>query len=261
MRGIKKNDRKNMTVTIITVCFNSVETIEDTIGSVLSQDYKEIEYIIIDGGSTDGTLDVLKKYRDQVHKYISEADDGIYDAMNKGLNLATGDVVGFLNADDFYADNDVIEKIAGVMQSNDVDCCYGDLEYVAPDNPGKTVRRWKSQPYQSGLFKKGWHPPHPTFFAKKIIFDKYGGFDNGYNIGADYELMLRFLKKHGIKSCYIPTTLVRMRIGGKSNKNLCQIIRANIECYRAWKKNGLTISPFIMFRKPLSKVRQYFVKQ
>lgn len=246
-----------MKVSIITVCFNSAETIEDTIRSVLNQDYQQIEYIIVDGQSSDDTVSIVKSHSRHIDRFISEPDNGIYDAMNKGIKLATGDIVGFLNADDFYADNDVIEKIAGVMQSNDVGCCYGDLEYVAPDNPGKTVRRWKSQPYQSGLFKKGWHPPHPTFFAKKSVFDKYGGFDLSYDVGGDYELMLRFLKKYNIKSCYIPSVLVKMKIGGKSNKNLWQIIKANIECYRAWKKNGLKISPFIMLKKPASKLIQY----
>ena len=246
-----------MKVSIVTACLNSDETVEGTVKSVLSQDYKNIEYIIVDGGSTDGTLDILKKYRDRIHKYISEPDNGVYDAMNKGIKLATGDVVGFLNSDDFYADNYVIEKIANVMQSSDVDCCYGNLEYVANNNTYKTVRRWKSQPYQSGLFKKGWHPPHPTFFVKKSIYDKYGCFDINYDIAADYELMLRFLKKYHLKSCHIPDVLIKMRIGGKSNKNLWQIIKANMECFQAWKRNDLKVSPFIMVKKPVSKLVQY----
>jgi glycosyltransferase len=246
-----------MKVSIITVCLNSAETIEDTIKSILSQDYEEIEYIIVDGGSTDGTLDILKKYRGQIHKYISESDKGVYDAMNKGIKLSTGNIVGFLNSGDIYTSVNTIGKIIESIQANNTDCCYGDLEYVAENNPGKTVRRWESQPYHDGLFEKGWHPPHPTFFAKKIIFNKYGGFDVNYDIGADYELMLRFLEKHHIKSCYIPNVLVKMRTGGKSNKNLWQIIKANIECYRAWKMNNLKVSPFIMIRKPASKLIQY----
>ena len=249
-----------MKVSIITVCFNSAETIEDTMRSVLSQDYKDIEYIVVDGGSTDGTLDILTKYRGRIHKYISEPDDGIYHAMNKGIKLSTGNIVGFLNSGDIYASENVIGKIVESIQAHNADCCYGDLEYVAENNPSKTVRRWISQPYRDGLFKKGWHPPHPTFFAKKSIFDKYGGFDLNYDIGADYELMLRFLEKHSVKSCYIPDVLVKMRTGGKSNKNLWQIIKANIECYRAWKRNDLKISPFIIFKKPASKLIQYISK-
>lgn len=246
-----------MKISIITVCYNSAETIEDTIKSVLDQEYKSIEYIIVDGGSTDGTLDVLKKYRDQIHKYISEPDNGVYDAMNKGIKLATGDVVGFLNAGDFYAAKTAISQIAASFKKNDCQVVYADLEYVTENNPEKTVRRWTSKPYQDNLFRKGWHPPHPTFFAQKSAYDKYGAFDLTYNIGADYELMLRFLKKHNAKSCYIPSILVKMRNGGKSNKNLRQIIKANIECYQAWKKNKLKVSPLIVVKKPISKLIQY----
>jgi glycosyltransferase len=246
-----------MKISIITVCFNSAKTIEDTIRSILSQNYKEIEYIIVDGGSTDGTLDILKRYSDQIHKYISGPDNGIYDAMNKGIKLATGDIIGFLCSDDFYADENVIRQIVEVIRANNTDCCYGDLEYVAGNSINKVVRRWKSRPYQEGLFEKGWHPPHPTFFVKKCIFDKYGGFDLDYDIGADYELMLRFLKKYNISSCYVPKVFVKMRTGGKSNKNLWQIIKANIECFKAWKRNGLKITPFIILKKPASKLIQY----
>lgn len=246
-----------MKVSIVTVCLNSAETIENTINSVLSQDYREIEYIIVDGGSKDNTLDVINKYKNNIDQVVSEPDNGIYDAMNKGLRLATGEIVGFLNSGDFYVSETVIGQIVKSIQANNTDCCYGDLEYVAEKNLGETVRRWESPPYQEGLFEKGWHPPHPTFFAKKTVFDKYGGFDLNYDIGADYELMLRFLKKYGVKSCYIPNVLVRMRTGGKSNKNLLQIIKANIECYRAWKRNDLKISPFIILKKPASKLIQY----
>ena len=249
-----------MNVSIITVCLNSADTIEDTIKSAISQDYKNIEHIVVDGGSTDGTLDVIGRYKGKIAKVISEPDEGIYDAMNKGIRLATGDVVGFLNAGDFYAVETAISQVVTSFQKNDCEVVYADLEYVAENNPGKTVRRWISRPYQSGLFKKGWHPPHPTFFAKKIIFDKYGGFDLSYDIGADYELMLRFLEKHSVKSCYIPSVLVKMRSGGISNKNLYQIIKANIECFRAWHDNGLKISPFIIFKKPALKLIQYITK-
>jgi len=246
-----------MKVSIITVCFNSVATIEDTIKSLIMQDYKDIEYIVVDGGSTDGTLEILAKYRNRIARCISEPDNGIYDAMNKGLRLATGNIIGFLNSGDFYAGENVIRRMVEVIRANNADCCYGDLEYVAKDNPAKTIRKWRSQSYQEGLFEKGWHPPHPTFFVKKCIFDEYGSFDLRYDIGADYELMLRFLKKHRIRSCYIPSVLVKMRTGGKSNKNLWQIIKTNIECFKAWKRNGLKITPFIILKKPASKLIQY----
>lgn len=246
-----------MRVSIITVCLNSAKTIEDTITSVLNQSYKDIEYIIIDGVSTDGTVELVKSYGDKINRFISEPDNGIYDAMNKGIKSATGDVVGFLNAGDFYAVETAILQIATSFQKNDCEVVYADLEYVAENNPSKTIRRWISQPYQDGLFERGWHPPHPTFFAKKSVFDEYGSFDLSYDIGADYELMLRFLKKHSIRYCYIPNVLVRMRAGGKSNKEVRQIIKANVECYRAWRKNGLKVSLLIMLRKPFSKLLQY----
>ena len=245
-----------MKVSIITVCFNSAETIEDTVKSVLGQDYKDIEYVVVDGDSTDGTLGIIRRYENTISKVISEPDKGMYDAMNKGLRVTTGDIVGFLNADDFYASEKVVGRIVETMGANKVDCCYGDVQYVARNDPGKTVRRWKSQAYQNGLFEKGWHPPHPAFFVKRQMYEKYGHFNSKFKIAADYELMLRFLRKHGIKSCYIPSVLVRMRIGGKSNKNPSQIIKANIECYQAWRENGLKVSPLIMLRKPLSKLTQ-----
>jgi glycosyltransferase len=217
----------------------------------------DVEYIVIDGGSTDGSVEMIDKYKDKICHFVSEPDKGIYDAMNKGLKLATGEMIAFLNAGDFYASETVISQVAAAMQETDCDAAYGDLKYVAKDNPAKTLRVWKSYPYVEGLFEKGWHPPHPAFFVKKHIFEKYGYFDLRYNIAADYELMLRFIRKYRIKSLYIPEVLVKMRIGGKSNKNLWRIIEANIECYRAWKKNGLNVSPFIMLKKPASKLIQY----
>lgn len=247
-----------MKVSIITVCLNTAGTIEDTVRGILSQDHKDIEYIVVDGGSTDGTLDIINRYKNNIAKVISEPDGGIYEAMNKGIKLATGDIVGFLNAGDFYAVETAISQIATSLQENDCEAVYADLECVAKDNPAKTIRKWKSQSYQEGLFEKGWHPPHPTFFAKKCVFDKFGYFDLSYEISADYELMLRFLKKHSLKSCYIPHVLIKMRIGGKSNKSLWQVIKANVECYLAWKKNNLNTSPLIILRKPVSKLIQYW---
>lgn len=246
-----------MKVSIITVCLNSEDAIKNTIESVISQNYNNIEYIVVDGGSTDETLDIIKDFKNNITKLISESDRGIYDAMNKGIKLATGDIIGFLNSDDTYTNEGIISKVAQVIQANNVDCCYGDLEYVSENNSQKVIRRWKSAPYQNKAFKTGWHPPHPTFFAKKNAFNEYGGFDLSYNIGADYELMLRFLQRYSLKTEYIPQVLVRMRSGGISNKNLYQIIKANIECYRAWKKNGLKVSPLTILRKPFSKISQF----
>lgn len=203
-----------MKISIITVVWNNVNTIKDAIESVLNQTYKNIEYIIIDGGSTDGTIEVIQSYGNKINKFVSERDEGIYDAMNKGIKLATGDVIGILNSDDFYKSNDVLETVAKEFMVKDIDCLYGDLEYVDQSNTSKVVRYWKSKPYRKGLFQKGWHPPHPTFFVKREIYHKYGMFNTNFKIAADYELMLRFLEKYQIKSSYIPKVLVSMRLGG-----------------------------------------------
>lgn len=245
-----------MKISIITVCFNSVETMEDTIKSVLSQNYGDIEYIVVDGDSTDGTLDILTKHQDQIHRQISEPDNGIYDAMNKGLDIATGETVGFLNSGDFYTNETVITKIVETMEADKADCCYGNLEYVACHDVEKVVRKWRSRPYMPGLFREGFHPPHPTFFAKKKLFEKYGYFNLDFDISADYELMLRFLERHGAKSSYIPHVLVKMRNGGTSNRNLKQIIKANLQCYKAWRINGFEVSVATILKKPLSKIFQ-----
>lgn len=246
-----------MKVSIITVVFNSKDTIEHTIESVLSQNYKNIEYIIIDGGSTDGTVDIIKKYEDRLAYWVSEPDDGLYDAMNKGIKAATGDVVGILNSDDMYADSSVIEETVNVISKEKVDTCYGDLVYVDKNNTQKVRRQWKSGNFLRDRFKRGWMPPHPTFFVKREIYQKYGLFNTNFPIAADYELMLRFLYKLGCSTAYIPKVLVKMRTGGNSSPSLANTIKANIEGYRAWKVNGLKPNPVIFIIKPLSKIAQY----
>ncbi len=245
-----------MKVSIITPSFNSAETLEDTIKSVLTQNYSEIEYILIDGGSTDETLEIISRYENKISKFISEKDTGIYNAMNKGLALATGDIVGILNSDDIYSSEEVILTIVKEIQEKRVDCVWGDLVYVNKEN--KVIRRWQSSEYENGAFQKGWHPPHPTFFVKKDIYKKYRMFNESLSIAADYELMLRFLEKYKIKSSYISQELVKMRIGGKSNKNILNIARANYECYKAWRINKLRVNPLNLLMKPISKVKQYF---
>lgn len=247
-----------MRISIITPVLNSADTIEDCIKSVFSQTYKNIEHIIIDGGSMDGTLDIINKYRPA--KFISESDHGIYDAMNKGLELATGDVVGTLNADDFYADEMVIERVVNVFKRHNVDSCYGDLVYVDRHNTDKVIRYWRSSPFKQGFFKYGWHPPHPTFFVKRCVYERYGRFNIGFRIASDYELMLRFLEKHRISTYYIPEVLVKMRIGGRSNKSLSSIIHQTWEDYKAWKINGLKGGLIGVILKKLYKVPQFFLR-
>lgn len=244
-----------MKVTIITACFNSAATIRDTIESVLSQDYAEIEYIIVDGASSDNTLAIVNEYSGRIAKVVSEKDSGIYFALNKGISLATGDVIGILHADDVYSGKGVISSVMQKMQQ--VDGVYGDLQYVDRSDLTKVIRNWKSGMYHAGMFRKGWMPPHPTFFLKKKCYDQYGTFNTSFRTAADYELMLRMIHKHGISLAYIPEVLVKMRVGGVSNVSLKNRIKANREDKQAWIINGLKPGMFTLIRKPLSKLGQY----
>lgn len=249
-----------MKISIITVVYNNAGTIEDTILSVASQSHQGIEHVIVDGGSKDGTLAIIEKHRDKLAMVVSEPDRGIYDAMNKGLRLVTGEVVGFLNADDIYVDEGALEQVGQAFTDPDVDACYADLVYVDPTDLNKVVRFWKSREYEPGLFRKGWAPAHPTFFARKKIYDEYGGYDISYRLAADFELMLRFLDRAKIKSVYIPKVLVKMRLGGASNKNISNIIRQNLEILMAYRKNKIAISPFFIFTKAFSRLSQFYSK-
>lgn len=245
-----------MKISVITVAYNSVSTIEDTIVSVVGQThFKDVEYIVVDGGSTDGTADIIKRHGDKIAKWVSETDGGIYDAMNKGISMATGDVIGVLNSDDVYAGEGVLERIAAALASPEVDSCYSDLVYV-DGSMAKIKRRWKSGEFTAGRFREGWHPPHPTFFVKKELYSRYGPFDTRYKISADYEIMLRFLERFKASVRYIPQVTVKMRVGGASNRSLYNIAKANMEVRRAWINNGLTPPPFIFLKKPLSKLKQ-----
>jgi glycosyltransferase involved in cell wall biosynthesis len=246
-------------ISIITVVRNGASTIEDTIRSVASQDYPRIEHIVIDGASTDGTLDIVQRHRDKIAAFKSEPDGGMYEAMNKGLALATGELVGFLNADDIYADSRVLREIADTLSAPEVDACYGDLVYVGMADANKVVRYWKSRPYRDGLFEVGWMPAHPTFYAKRRIYDKYGGYDLAYRRQSDFELTMRFLAVHHVRSVYIPRVLVRMRSGGAS-RELMHILEGNIEAYRACRKHALNVTPFFIFRKILSRIPQFFLR-
>jgi len=249
--------KNNPLVSIITVVFNNKDTIESTIKSVLGQTYKNIEYIVVDGGSTDGTVDVIKKYDKYISKWVSEPDNGIYDAMNKGLKLATGDIVGFLNADDVLNSNDCISAIVKTFEENDVDAVYGDNVHSDRNNLNKIVRYWDAKEYDVNNFKKGWMPPHPLFCAKKQIYNKYGYYRTDLKIAADYELMFRFLYKYRVKAKYLPKVTVKVRTGGISNRNIKNILIANYEVYKSWRLNGFYVSPFIIIRKLLSKIKQF----
>lgn len=247
-----------MKITIITVCFNSAATIEKSILSVLNQDYPFIEYIIIDGGSKDATLSVIDKYRDRIATVISEKDKGIYDAMNKGVLLASGDVVGILNSDDFYCSNNILSGVAQVFNSTEAEAVYGDLSYVSNENENKIVRTWQAGRYKKNSFKFGWMPPHPTFFVKRQVYQQYGSFNITLKSAADYELMLRFIHKMKIRVEYLPVSMVYMRAGGVSNANFKNRIRANKEDQMAWKLNHLKPFFFTFWLKPVRKIGQFF---
>ena len=248
-----------MKISIITVVWNNVKTIKDTIDSVLSQTYKNIEYIVIDGGSTDGTLSLLESRRDQLSALVSEPDEGIYDAMNKGIKLAKGDVMGFLNSDDFYLNDKVISKVASEFERDIfLDASYANLIYVDQTNTSKIIRYFKTGEFKQGLFLKGWCPAHPTFFVRRSVYERNGNFDLNYHFASDVELMMRFLEIHKIKSLYIPEVMVKMRMGGVSNRNLKNIWLANKEIINSFHKNGLQVNSITFFiYKIISRFKQY----
>lgn len=246
-----------MKISIITVVLNSGKTIADTISSVLSQTYKDIEYIIIDGASTDDTMAVVHQYQNKISTIVSEPDKGLYDAMNKGISLATGDVIGFINADDMLNSNDCISSIVHVFKNNAVDVVYGDIVYTSYYNTNKKIRYWKAGEFHKSNYKNGWMTPHLSTYIKTKMYQKHGAFRCDFQIAADYELMLRFIYKNNAKIKYLPKVIAKMRVGGVS-KN---ILRSNCEVYKSWKVNNLNMSPLIIFLKPLRKIKQLFIKK
>lgn len=245
-----------MKVSVVTITYNSEKTLKDTIESVLSQDYPNIEYIVVDGSSSDGTLEILKNYPDKI-RWISEKDKGIYDAMSKGVAMATGDIVGIINSDDFYPDNKVVRRVVEKFASSDADAVYGDLQYVDHHDITLQKRNWISGEYDRNNFLRGWMPPHPTFFLKREAYEKFGLFDPTFKSAGDYELMLRMLYKHNLKAGYIPHVQMKMRAGGVSNVSVKNRWRANREDKRAWKINDLKPRWYTFIAKPLSKVFQW----
>ncbi len=251
-----------MKISIITIAFNAEATIADAVQSVINQvgDNFELEYIIVDGASTDGTLKAIAPFRDRISTVISEPDRGIYDGMNKGIKAANGDFIGILNADDRYAHEQVLSNVAETLSATSADSLYGDLVYV--DENDQVVRHWNSGGLRNGkfnpqVFLNGWMPPHPTFFIRKSAYNKHGDFNLTLKSAADYELMLRMLFKHRISSAYLPEILVRMRTGGISNSSLRNRRRANREDRKAWRLSGLTPRPWTLLAKPLRKLSQW----
>lgn len=246
-----------MRISIIITTLNSGKTIAQTLDSVLSQTYKDIELIVIDGASTDQTLSVLSTYKQAISHLVSEPDKGIYFAMNKGLKLASGGVVGILNSDDFYADNQVLSDVAALFTRTHSDAIYADLHYVDAANTQQIKRNWKSGIYKKNAFLYGWMPPHPTLFVKNEMYKKYGDFNTALHSAADYELMLRFIHKHQISIAYLPRVIVKMRTGGTSNKSIRNRILANREDRQAWRINGIKPFFFTLYLKPVRKIFQF----
>ncbi|MFN6379387.1 MAG: glycosyltransferase family 2 protein [Flavobacteriales bacterium] len=246
-----------MKVSIVTICYNSAETIRETIESVISQTYKDIEYIIVDGASKDNTCDIVRSFGDRISRFVSEPDRGIYDAMNKGVKLATGDVIGILNSDDFYADANVITDIVSTFEKTNALGVYADLVYVNRDNVDKITRTWKSGVYEEGKFLFGWMPPHPTFFVKREVYQTYGHYTTELRSSSDYEFMLRVIHKEKISVGYLPRVITKMRVGGQSNVTLTNRKKANREDRRAWEMNGLKPYFFTIALKPLRKIPQF----
>ena len=226
-------------ISVVTAVFNSASTVSRAIESVLKQRHPAIETIVIDGGSDDGTRSILETFRPRLGRLISEPDTGIYDALNKGIRQASGEVVGFLHADDVLEDDGVLGKIAAAFEDPDVGAVYGDLVYVRSDNLERVIRYWKSGGFDHAALRRGWMPPHPTFYARRSVYERLGGFNQSYKIAADYDCMLRFLGHGGIHVAYIPEVLVRMRLGGESNRSLNNIIRKSLEDYRAIRENNI----------------------
>ena len=251
-----------MKISIITVSYNSYNVIENCLDSVKVQNNVDKEHIVIDGASSDETLLLLKSKRNQLKKIISEPDMGIYDAMNKGIKIASGDIIGFLNSDDFYVDNNILMKVASIFSDNpSLDACYSDLIYISQNDSLKNIRYWKSNKFKPGLFSKGWCPPHPTFFARRSVYEKFGNFDLSYSIASDVELMMRFLEVHKINARYIPEVWIKMRMGGTTNKSLKNIFVQNKEVLHALKKHNLPVNWVnFYFSKIISRSFQFIKK-
>ena len=247
-----------MKVSIITVTYNSEKYLKDCIDSVIIQNYPDIEHIIVDGGSTDGTVDIIKSYGNKVSQWLSEKDSGMYDALNKGMKMATGEIIGILNSDDMLYSPNGIREIVKSFNDNQVDSVYGDLAYVEQEETRRVLRYWKGFQYKRLRFLFGWMPAHPTFYVRKEIIDQLGGYETHYFSACDYEFMLRYLYKHRISSYYLPKLVVKMREGGASNVTMARRLRANRRDYLAMKINEIPLPLVVSVLKPLRKLPQFY---
>lgn len=260
IQPVQISERKVPKISVITVCFNSEATIGDTIDSLNSQTYSNVEHVFVDGASSDNTLKIIQEHSIRSKLIFSEPDHGIYDAMNKGLTLASGNIVGFLNSDDQYASNDVLSEVAEVFDQNPtLDGCFADLIYTDQMDTARTVRYWRSNDFVLGAFSKGWMPPHPTFFVRRSVYERFGCFELTYRIASDVELMMRFLQVRKIRVRYVPMVWVRMRLGGETNKSIKNIWVQNQEVLRALRSHGLPANLIWFFaHKLLARGKQFF---
>jgi glycosyltransferase involved in cell wall biosynthesis len=249
-------------ISIVTVTYNSISTIENCLSSIIKQTFKDIDYVVVDGSSTDGTLDLLKRNSKYISTLVSQPDNGIYDAMNKGISLAKGDIIGFLNSDDLYVNNKIIDRVAKVFSEDPlIESCYADLIYVDQKNTSKIIRYWQSNKFKSGAFLKGWSPPHPTFFVRSSIYKRYGSFNLNYKFASDVELMMRLIEVNKIRVKYIPEIWVKMRTGGVSNKSLKNILIQNKEVLHALREHKLPVNLIIFFiNKIILRFKQFLKK-
>lgn len=248
-----------MKISVVTAVYNRVDTIAEAIQSVGLQTYSELEHVIQDGGSSDGTLDEIARLANGTTIIVSERDTGIYDAINRGIQRATGHVIGLMHSDDFFATKCVLAKIADAFADPLIDGVYGDLQYVSAKDPTRVVRHWRAGEYNPSRLKRGWMPPHPTLYLRREVFDKHGAYDTSFSIAADYEAMLRYLVQGNLKLAYIPEVLVKMRLGGESNRSLERIVRKSREDLRALRKNGVG-GIGTLAAKNFSKLGQFLVK-
>lgn len=247
-----------MKLTVITVCLNAAETIRQCLDSVASQSHPDVEHWVVDGASTDGTAEILAEEREaRGYSMVSEPDQGLYQAMNKGIARATGDVIGFLNADDCYASDTVLAEVAEALSDREIEACYGDLRYVSRENPERVVRDWIAGEFEHGSFHRGWMPPHPTFYARRSTYDRLGGFETEYQFGADWELLFRFLEVEQVPVTYVPRHWVTMRLGGETNRSLRNIVTNHRECLHAFRRHGRRAGIGFTGHKILHRMRQF----
>ena len=248
-----------MKISVITAVYNRRETVADAIWSLRGQAYDDYEHVIVDGGSTDGTLEVLHSLDEPRMKLTSEPDKGIYDALNKGMERASGDIIGLMHSDDFFASTKVLEQVAEAFTDPNIDAVYGDLQYVSAKNKNQVIRHWTAGEFSPAKLKRGWMPPHPALYIRKGVIERWGGYDTSYRIAADYDAILRWFGQGQIRAKYVPEVFVKMRIGGESNQSLRKILRKSREDYRALQTNRIGGLGALAF-KNLSKVNQFFIR-